>query len=197
VLPQRLTLGCRRCSQRRPSRRGGAKNGTNRKNSTSPMTRSAACELLTIGHSNLVADRFVALLKDAGVTAVVDVRSVPSSRWCPWFSGKALAQRLAREAIAYIALGDALGGRPRDPRLYRHGVADYEAMAARAEFAAGLQRVMDEMACACFAPSASRSTAIAACWWAGRSPSADWRSVISAPTARSSRMRRRSNACSR
>src|SRR5262249_53912320 len=49
-------------------------------------------------------------------------------------------------AIAYMAVGDALGGRPRDPRLYRDGVADYEAMAATAEFAAGLQRVMDEMA---------------------------------------------------
>ena len=47
---------------------------------------------------------------------------------------------------AYVALGDALGGRPRDPRLYRDGVADYEAMAAREEFAAGLQRVVDEMA---------------------------------------------------
>src|SRR5262245_39482828 len=89
------------------------------------MTRSAACDLLTIGHSNLTADRFVALLKDAGVTAVADVRSVPFSRWCPWFSGKALAERLAGEAIAYIAVGDALGGRPRDPRLYRDGVADY------------------------------------------------------------------------
>jgi len=33
------------------------------------MTRPAACDLLTIGHSNLTADRFVALLKDAGVTA--------------------------------------------------------------------------------------------------------------------------------
>ena len=94
------------------------------------MTRSAACELLTIGHSNLAADRFVALLKDAGVTAVADVRSVPFSRWCPWFSGKALAQRLAGEAVAYVALGDALGGRLRDPRLYRDGVAHYEAMAA-------------------------------------------------------------------
>jgi uncharacterized protein (DUF488 family) len=115
------------------------------------MTRSAACDLLTIGHSNLTADRFVALLKHAGVSAIVDVRSVPFSRWCPWFSGKALAQRLAGEAITYIALGDALGGRPRDPRLYRDGVADYEAMGARAEFAAGLQRVMDEMArhCVC------------------------------------------------
>src|SRR5262249_55156525 len=108
--------------------------------------RSAACELLTIGHSNLVADRFVALLKDAGVTAVVDVRSVPSSRWCPWFSGKALAQRLAREAIAYIALGGALGVRPREPPVYCHGGADSEAMAAWAEIAAGIQRVMDEMA---------------------------------------------------
>ncbi len=110
------------------------------------MTRSAGCELFTIGHSNLTADRFVALLKHAGVTAIADVRSVPFSRWCPWFSGKALAERLAREAIAYIALGDALGGRPRDPRLYRDGIADYEAMAARAEFAAGLERVVDEMA---------------------------------------------------
>jgi uncharacterized protein (DUF488 family) len=110
------------------------------------MTQSTACELLTIGHSNLAADRFVTLLKDAGVTAVADVRSVPFSRWCPWFSGKALAQRLAGEAVAYIALGDTLGGRPSDPRLYRDGVADYEAMAARAEFAAGLERVVDEMA---------------------------------------------------
>src|SRR5260221_8513464 len=110
------------------------------------MTRSATRELLTIGHSNLAADRFVTLLKDAGVTAVADVRAVPFSRWCPWFSGKALAQRLAGEAMAYIALGDPLGGRPSDPPLYRDRVADYEAMAARPDFAARLQRVVDEMA---------------------------------------------------
>jgi uncharacterized protein (DUF488 family) len=108
------------------------------------MTSSAACELLTIGHSNLSADRFTALLRGAGVTAVADVRSVPSSRWCPWFSRKALAERLAGEGIAYLALGDALGGRPRDPRLYCDGVADYEAMAATAEFRAGLDRVIAE-----------------------------------------------------
>ena len=100
-------------------------------------------DLLTIGHSNLAAERFVALLTGAAVTAVADVRSVPFSRWCPWFSGKALAERLAGERIAYIALGDALGGRPRDSTLYREGVADYEAMAARPEFAAGLARLID------------------------------------------------------
>jgi uncharacterized protein (DUF488 family) len=105
-----------------------------------------SCDLLTIGHSNLAAERFMALLTGAGVTAVADVRSVPFSRWCPWFSGKALAERLAGERMAYVALGDALGGRPRDPILYRDGVADYEAMAARPEFAAGLARVMDATA---------------------------------------------------
>ena len=66
-------------------------------------------DLLTIGHSNLAADRFMALLKSARVSAIADVRSVPFSRWCPWFSSKALAQRLAEEGIVYIPLGDALG----------------------------------------------------------------------------------------
>jgi len=68
-------------------------------------------DLLTIGHSNLAADRFMALLKSARVSAIADVRSVPFSRWCPWFSSKALAQRLAEGSVVYIPLGDALGGR--------------------------------------------------------------------------------------
>lgn len=112
--------------------------------SSDPMTAVQACDLMTIGHSNLAADRFIALLKNAGVTAVADVRSVPFSRWCPWFSSKALATRLAAEDVAYVALGDELGGRPRDPQLYRDGVADYEAMAERPEFRAGLDRMIDE-----------------------------------------------------
>ena len=108
------------------------------------MTPAAAFDLLTIGHSNQPADRFIALLRNAGVTAVADVRSVPFSRRFPWFSAKALAERLAHEGIAYLPLGDALGGRPRDPELYCDGVADYEAMAAAPEFRAGLDRVADD-----------------------------------------------------
>jgi uncharacterized protein (DUF488 family) len=109
------------------------------------MIPPGVCDLLTIGHSNLPADRFVALLRNADVAVVADVRSVPFSRRFPWFSGKALAARLTREGVSYIALGDVLGGRPRDPKLYCEGIADYEAMAARPEFRAGLDRVVDEM----------------------------------------------------
>ena len=109
------------------------------------MTPPLAFDVLTIGHSNLPADRFLDLLKTAGVTAVADVRSVPFSRRFPWFSAKALAERLAREGIAFLPLGDALGGRPRDPELYCDGVADYEAMATAPEFRAGLDQVADAM----------------------------------------------------
>jgi uncharacterized protein (DUF488 family) len=109
------------------------------------MIPPGVCDLLTIGHSNLPADRFVALLQNADVAVVADLRSVPFSRRFPWFSGKALAARLTREGVSYIALGDVLGGRPRDPKLYCEGIANYEAMAARPEFRAGLDRVVDEM----------------------------------------------------
>ncbi|MEA2907512.1 MAG: hypothetical protein QOI12_4899 [Alphaproteobacteria bacterium] len=101
-----------------------------------------AFDLLTIGHSNHPAERFLTLLRDAGVTAIADVRSVPSSRRFPWFSGKALAERLPRDAIAYLPFGEALGGRPRDPALYCDGIADYEAMAATPQFRAALDGVV-------------------------------------------------------
>ena len=45
-------------------------------------------DLFSIGHSNIPAERFVALLRDAGVDAIADVRSTPFSRRFPWFSGK-------------------------------------------------------------------------------------------------------------
>ena len=67
------------------------------------MTAAQACDLMTIGHSNLPADRFITLLRESKVSAVIDVRSVPFSRWCPWFSSKPLATRLAAGGVAYLA----------------------------------------------------------------------------------------------
>jgi uncharacterized protein (DUF488 family) len=104
-------------------------------------TSAPLCDVLTIGHSNLAADRFIALLQQAGVSAIADVRSLPFSRWCPWFSRKPLTERLASERMGYLAFGDALGGRPQKRQLYRDGVADYEAMAATLGFRAALERL--------------------------------------------------------
>jgi len=103
-------------------------------------------DFLSIGHSNIPADRFIAMLRGAGAAAVADVRSVPVSRFCPWFSAKTLAPLLARDGISYLAYGDVLGGRPRDAKLYCDGIADYEAMARQPEFEAGLVRLIADAA---------------------------------------------------
>jgi len=103
-------------------------------------------DLFSIGHSNIPAARFAAMLQDAAMTAAADVRSVPNSRWFPWFSQKALAAQLAGIGIAYTAMGDTLGGRPRDKSLYRDGVADYEKMANEPEFQTGLDHLQEIMA---------------------------------------------------
>jgi uncharacterized protein (DUF488 family) len=105
-----------------------------------------AFDLFSIGHSNIPAERFTALLRDAGVDAVADVRSTPFSCRFPWFSGKTLAATLAQQGIAYLAYGEALGGRPAGAAFYRDGVADYEAMARRPEFQAALDRLIADAA---------------------------------------------------
>ena len=101
-----------------------------------------AFDLFTVGHSNIPAERFIALLRGAGVDAVADVRSIPASQFCPWFSAKNLAPLLAGATMDYLSFGDDLGGRPRDPSLYCDGIADYEAMAQRPTFRAGLDRLL-------------------------------------------------------
>src|SRR5262252_3269112 len=99
-------------------------------------------DLFTIGHSNISVERFIALLHGAGIDAIADVRSIPASRFCPWFSAKNLAPLLGKANIDYLSFGDKLGGRPRDPSLYCDGFVDYEAMAQRPSFRAGLDHLL-------------------------------------------------------
>lgn len=112
----------------------------------SQSTAMSSFDLFSIGHSNIPLDRFLALLGAAGVSAVADVRSTPASRHFPWFSKKNLTASLDLAGIGYVAMGGTLGGRPRDARLYRDGIADYEAMAADPQYQAGLQRLIDTAA---------------------------------------------------
>jgi uncharacterized protein (DUF488 family) len=83
-------------------------------------------QILTIGHSNHPIERFLALVQGAGVSALADVRSFPSSRYAPQFNKEALAKSLEEKAIAYLYLGKELGGRaperPSTPESFRLGL---------------------------------------------------------------------------
>ncbi len=68
--------------------------------------------IYSIGHSNHPIERFIALLRGAGIEAVLDVRSVPQSRYVPQFGRQRLEAALAAAGLGYVFLGDALGGKP-------------------------------------------------------------------------------------
>ena len=65
--------------------------------------------VLTIGHSTRTLDEFIELLKAYGVTLVVDVRTVPRSRYNPQFNKETLSNSLKPHGIKYIHMPD-IGG---------------------------------------------------------------------------------------
>jgi len=99
--------------------------------------------LASIGHSNHRIEHFLELLTRAGIEVVADVRSQPRSRFSPQFSGPGLQGRLRQAGIRYLALGEALGGRPAEPSLYDpEGRVRYDRVAQLPRFVAGLERLV-------------------------------------------------------
>ncbi|MFQ5680214.1 MAG: DUF488 family protein [Gemmatimonadota bacterium] len=68
--------------------------------------------LFTVGHSTRSLSELVALLREAGVDLVVDVRRYPASRRFPHFSRESLEEALPRAGIEYRH-EPAMGGRRR------------------------------------------------------------------------------------
>jgi len=97
----------------------------------------------SIGHSTHTYERFLDLLRQAGVTAIADVRTSPFSRHFPQFNKDALRNELKMDDIAYSFLGKELGGRPAGRQYYCDGIADYERMAQSSEFQHGIDRVVE------------------------------------------------------
>lgn len=74
-------------------------------------------QIYTIGHSTLEFGEFAAALQSFGVQKLIDVRSIPGSRYVPQFNREQLADLLAGEGIAYAhfpKLGGRRKGRPGD-----------------------------------------------------------------------------------
>jgi uncharacterized protein (DUF488 family) len=100
--------------------------------------------LFTIGHSNHDLGDFLAILVHHGVEALCDVRSRPGSFRFPQFNREPLEAAAGCAKIQYQFLGEALGGRPEDPRVYHsNGQVDYVARRKSPDFSAGVERLRE------------------------------------------------------
>ena len=101
--------------------------------------------LYTIGHSNHTISHFIALLKRHKINMVVDVRSVPYSRYCSQFDKNVVSATLQEANIQYMFLGKELGARPDDPACHEGGRVDFKCIARRKEFKDGLQCLLTDI----------------------------------------------------
>jgi len=101
--------------------------------------------LYSIGHSNVAAERLIALLDQHSIRTLCDVRSAPYSRYNPQFNRETLAETLRAAGIAYRFMGDTLGGKPADGALRTEDGAlpDYAKIAASPNFQHGLSQLID------------------------------------------------------
>lgn len=73
------------------------------------VTAKAKPGIYTIGHSTRPIEEFTAILKSFKIQTIVDVRTIPQSRYNPQFKQENLSQSLAYEKIAYSYMKE-LGG---------------------------------------------------------------------------------------
>ena len=94
--------------------------------------------LYSIGHSNVAAERLIALLEQHSIRTLCDVRSAPYSRYNPQFNREALAATLHTTSITYRFMGDTLGGKPANGSR-----PDYAQIAASPSFQRALNQLID------------------------------------------------------
>lgn len=100
--------------------------------------------IYTIGHSKHDITDFLSLLKERGVSVVVDVRSEPFSRRMPQFSKSELERFLKADGFEYLYMGEALGGHPSDTALFTpRGILDYDRMTSSQPFIARMEQVVE------------------------------------------------------
>jgi len=102
--------------------------------------------IYTVGHSNIELEEFLTLLN--GIEVVLDVRSVPFSRYAPQFNVHNIKGRLEAAGIQYCFIededvGNVLGGEPRDEDCYEHGKIAYEKVMNKSWYQEGISKLVE------------------------------------------------------
>jgi len=98
-------------------------------------------KIYTVGHSNHSAQYFIEMLKTHQVDCIVDVRSVPYSRF-QHFNKEEISASLKKENILYLPFADEFGARRKERALLdEQGKVDFEKVRSSAPFQRGIERL--------------------------------------------------------
>lgn len=98
--------------------------------------------MYTVGYGNRSIEDFVQLLQKYAIQYLIDVRSVPYSKYNSDFSQKSLRAKLQSYDITYVFMGQELGGRPKDTSCYTlDGNVDYAKLEKMSFYQQGIRRL--------------------------------------------------------
>lgn len=98
-------------------------------------------KLYTVGHSSQSLEEFLSLLQRHGINCIVDVRSVPASKFAPQFNEEHLKSFLKTHGIQHLPFGDEFGARRTDC-INDDGQVDFEMAVTTPLFQQGAERLM-------------------------------------------------------
>lgn len=95
--------------------------------------------LYTIGYGNRAISEVFSLLRRYGIEKLIDVRSVPYSRYRPMFNKNSLSTQAKAEEIEYVFKGNELGAK------YNGMYPSYDILRKRIEYPVGLQYLIQQL----------------------------------------------------
>ncbi len=98
-------------------------------------------EIFTVGYTSFTPEEMLCVLKEHGISCVIDVRSTPKSGYYTDYNAENIKPLLGENGILYRNYRTEFGARQEDASLYPNGYLDFEKFAATPVFSDGIRKV--------------------------------------------------------
>lgn len=100
-------------------------------------------KIFTVGHSQHNIDYFISMLHTYEINYLIDVRSMPFSKYATEYNKEIVKVSLAESNIKYVFMGENFGARPKNKDLYSaKGYLDFSKMKKSNKFLEGIDSLI-------------------------------------------------------
>lgn len=97
----------------------------------------------TIGYAGITLDKFLETMKELNISMLIDVRSLPKSRYFYQFNDVSLKNLLNSIGVAYENWKNEFGARQDNLDFYQDGILDYDIFSKSEQFKNGINKVKE------------------------------------------------------